>query len=321
VRLAPDRRRLGVLLVAGAVLGALSGVVGLILALGHNTHTIFGDQFLASTSTNNSLLRVAMPGLGIGFMLLWLLTLWLIRGRWPRWVWIVCVTWILVDIVISQTRDLWVIGVLALVLVMLVAGPRVRGRLVIALVLVAAVIAIVVAVPQGGGTGSTPLSPIVARAGTILNPQALSKSSSATDRDYEDRNGWRTAKHHLAIGIGPGVPYGATVGTGSGAAVGVTPRLFLQNQYLYLLLITGIPGVAAWILFLLATMRNAWTAGAPVESRMLGIGVLAQALTAILILSYTDSGWLTALGLVAGAIFLLRPQAGMQKRYVQRASA
>jgi O-antigen ligase len=187
-------------------------------------------------------------------------------------------------------------------------------------VVLSAAIAILVALPQGGGTGSTPLSPIAARASTILNPKAIEESSSASDRNYEDQEGWATATHHLAIGIGPGVPYGATIGTGSGSALGIAPRLFLQNQYLYLLVITGIPGITMWMLFVLATIRNAWIAGAPTESRLLGIGVLAQSLTAIVMLSLTDESWLTALALIAGAIFVLRPHAATRPRPIPQAA-
>ncbi len=309
VRLVPDRRRLGVLILAGIILGALSGIVGLVLALSGNTHSVFqdaGNQVLVPSSIG-SLLRVRMPGLGLGFMLLWVAVVWLIRGRRPKWVWAISIPWILVDILVSQNRNMWVLGVLSLVLVMLVAGPRVRGRVVTSLVVLAAAIAVVVAAPQGGGAGPTPLAPIIARASTILSPREVSESSSASDRSYEDRIGWATAQHHLAIGIGPGVSYGATIGSGSGSSITLTPRLFLQNQYLYLLVITGIPGVAAWMLFLLATLRNAFVRGSPLESRLLGIGVLALSLTAIVMLSFTDGGFLISLALCASATFLLRP--------------
>ena len=152
VRLFPDRRSLGVLLTAGIVLGAISGVVGLVLALSGNLHSIFqdpGGQVLV-TSSVGSLLRVRMPGLALGFMLLWVLLVWIARGRGPRWLWWVCLPWILVDILVSQNRNMWVVGTLSLVLVMLIAGPRVRGRLVGSLVLLAVAIAVLVAAPRGG---------------------------------------------------------------------------------------------------------------------------------------------------------------------------
>jgi hypothetical protein len=322
VRLAPDRRRLGVLLLAGIALGALSGIVGLVLALSGNTHSVFqdaGHQVLVPSSIG-SLLRVRMPGLALGFMLLWLAVVWLIRRRPPRWVWAVSIPWILVDVLVSQNRNMWVLGILSLVLVMLVAGPRVRGRVLTSLVVLAAAIAVLVAAPQGGGTGPTPLAPIIARASTILSPHEVQESSSASDRSYEDRLGWANAQHHLAIGIGPGVSYGATQMTGSGSSVTTVPRLFLQNQYLYLLVITGIPGVATWMLFLLATLRNAFVRGTPVESRVLGISVLALSLTAIVMLSFTDGGFLVSLALCAGALFLLRPSPALVPVPVRRSA-
>jgi O-antigen ligase len=249
-----------------------------------------------------------MPGLAMGYMLLWVALVWLVRGRGPKWVWAVSIPWILVDVLISQNRNMWVIGVLALVLVLLIAGPRVRGRVIVSLVVLAGAIAALVAFPSSGGTASTPLTPIITRASTILNPKAVSESSSASDRDYEDRTGWANAQHHLLIGIGPGVSYGATESTGSGSSVAIVPRLFLQNQYLYILVITGIPGIACWLLFLLSTLRDAWSRGTPLEARLLGISVLGVALTAIVQLSFTDGGYLTAIALCAGGIFVLRPE-------------
>ena len=309
VRLAPDRRRLGILLATGIALGALSGIVGLAVALSGDANSIFQASGNMVNAPGTSFLRVRMPGLGLAFMLLWVLVVWLIRNRRPRRLWMICLPWILIVILISQNRNMWVVDAVSLVLVILIAGPRVRGRLIISLVAMVAAIAVLIAVPPGGSTAPSPLTPMATRAATILNPTAVAASSSATDRDYEDHEGWATAKRNLAIGIGPGVSYGATIGTGSGSNVGVTARLFLQNQYLYLLVITGIPGVAAWILFLLATIRNAFIVGVPIESKMLGIGVFGLSLTAIVMLSFTDPGFLTALSLCAGAIYALRPAA------------
>jgi len=309
VRLAPDRRRLGILLAAGIMLGVLSGIVGLAVALSGDANTIFQSSGNMVNAPGTSFLRVRMPGLGLGFMLLWVLVVWLIRNRRPHRLWIICLPWVLIVILISQNRNMWVVDAFSLVLVMLIAGPRVRGRLIISLVALVAAIAVLIVVPLGGSTAPSPLTPIVARASTLLNPRAVQASSSASDRDYEDQQGWATAKRNLAIGIGPGVSYGATIGTGSGDTVSYTARLFLQNQYLYLLVITGIPGVVAWILFLLTTIRNAFIVGVPIESKMLGIGVFGLSLTAIVMLSFTDASYLTALSLCAGAIFALRPAA------------
>ena len=310
VRLFPDRRSLGVVLTAGVVLGAISGIVGLVLAVSGNPNVIFqdsGHQVLTSSGVG-SLLRVRMPGLALGFMLLWMLLVWIARGRQPRWLWWACLPWILIVILVSQNRNMWISGVLSLALVMLVAGPRVRGRLIASLVLVVAAVAILVAAPSGG-SGTTPLQPIITRASTLLNPSKVTGSSSLTDRGTEDKYGWADAQHHLVFGIGPGVSYGDTIGTGGiNDPYATGARLYLQNQYLYILLITGIPGIAAFMLFLLITLRSALIRGAPIESRLLGIGVFALMLTAIVMLSYTDDSFLTALALVAGAIFALRPK-------------
>jgi hypothetical protein len=54
---------------------------------------------------------------------------------------------------------------------------------------------------------------------------------------------------------------------------------------------------------------------------MLGIGVLALSLTAIVQLSFTDDSYVIALGLVAGAIAALRPPGGERSRADAHADA
>lgn len=313
VRLAPDRHGLGVLLIGGLVLGAISGIVGLVLALGGNLHSVFqdpGNQALTAGSAG-SLLRVRMPGLGLGFMLLWVVLLWLTRRRKPRWLWWGCLPGILLVIAISQNRNMWVAGSVGLLLVMLVSGARTRGRLVAAIVVLIAGIAISVAAPPGGQSGPTPLQPIVKRAATILSPSEIGKSASAQDREREIRVGWPVARRNLLIGIGPGVPYGLMVVSDLGNGLhSISPQLFLHNQYLYLLMITGIPGLLSFLLFVAITLQGAFIRGAPRESSMLGIGVIALMLTAAVMLSLTDGSSLVVLALAAGAIFALRPRAG-----------
>jgi O-antigen ligase len=308
IRLFPDRRSLGILLTAGLVIGAMSGILGAFLALTHNTSQLFIDPGNNVATPGTSLMRVRMPGLGMGFMLLGVGLVWIARSRRPLSLWWVCVLCILIDILVSQNRNMWLSGAFAFVLVLLVAGPRVRGRLLIGLALIVAAIALLIAVPQGNSVGTTPLQPIISRASTLLNPGKLAGSSSLSDRAYEDRHALPDAEHHLLIGIGPGVPYGAALNTGTSQdPFATTARLFVQNQYLYILLITGAPGAAAFLLFLFATLGNAFKRGVPVESRVLGVAVIALMLTAIVMLSFTSESYLVPLGLVSGVIFALRP--------------
>lgn len=313
VRLAPDRHGLGVLLTGGLALGAISGIVGLALALSGNLHSVFqdsGNQVLTAGSAG-SLLRVRMPGLGVGFVLLWVMLLWVTRRREPRWLWWGCLPGILLVIAVSQNRNMWVAGSVGLLLVMLVSGARTRGRLVAAIVVLIAGIAISIAAPPGAQSGPTPLQPIVKRASTILNPSEISNSASAQDREREIRVGWSVARRNLLIGIGPGVPYGLLVVNDLGNGLHtILPQLFLHNQYLYLLMITGIPGLLSFLLFVAITLHGAFIRGAPRESSMLGIGVIALMLTAAVMLSLTDGSFLVVLALAAGAIFGLRPRAG-----------
>lgn len=321
VRLLPDRRRLGIVVTAGIALGAISGVVGVVLAVAGNVNGVFqdsGHQALVPSMVG-SLLRVRMPGLGLGYMLLWLALLWLARGRGPRLLWWICLPCMLLDILVSQNRNMWVLGVLSLVAVMVIAGPRTRGRLITALVVLVAGIAVLIQAPQ---SGPSPLQPVLSRASTLLNPSEISQSDSARDRKIEDHYAWADARHHLLIGIGPGVSYGLIVRVSHGNNQYATgPKLYVQVQWLYVLLVTGIPGTLSLLAFFVVTLRSAWIRGAPIESRVLGIGVLALMLTALVEISLTDEGFLSALALVAGAIFVLRPPVDRGRGGVPRATA
>lgn len=73
------------------------------------------------------------------------------------------------------------------------------------------------------------------------------------------------------------MPYGllAVQDLGNGLH-SVSPHLFPHNQYLYLLMITGIPGLLSFLLFVAISLHGAFIPGAPRESSMLGIGVIAR---------------------------------------------
>jgi O-antigen ligase len=312
IRLIRDRHDLAILLTGGLVLGAISGVVGVVLAVSGHLNSIFqdsGNQVL--TGTAGSLLRVRMPGLGLGFMLLWLMLAWMVAGRRPRKLWWACLPGVLLVVLVSQNRNMWVAGIVALLLMMLVSGTRMRGRFLAAFAILAAAVVILFAVPASGGGGSSPIQPIVSRASTILNPSEIGQSASAKGREMETQIAWAKARHNLIIGIGPGVPFGMTAVENLGDGLhDEVPQLFLHNQYLYLLLITGIPGLLSFVAFLILIVRSAFGGGVPFESRFLGIGVVALMLTAFVMISLTDPSFLSALALVAGAIFTLNRGTG-----------
>ena len=52
------------------------------------------------------------------------------------------------------------------------------------------------------------MQPIVKRGATILNPGKTEKESSLQDRDQETSEAWETARDHLLLGVGAGVPFG-----------------------------------------------------------------------------------------------------------------
>jgi O-antigen ligase len=307
IRLCPDRRTLAILLTAGIVLGAISGVVGAWLAIDGHVSGIFagsGMQVLV-TNTAGSLRRVRMPGLGLGYMLLWLALLWLTRSRRPKLLWAVCVPLTVLVILVSQYRDMWVLSVMGLVWMMLVSGARSRGRLIAGLVVILAGVAILLELPQ---SGPTPLKPIIQRGTTLLNPHEVAKSQSATDRSVEDHYAFADFKRHPLLGIGPGVPYGSLVASPVGNdQVEVQERLYVENQWMYLLLITGVVGTVCMFAFFALALRYAFIRGGSVDARMLGIGVFALMITSIILLSLSTESFCAPLALCAGGIWVLRP--------------
>jgi O-antigen ligase len=309
VRLFPERRELLRLLGVAALIGGVTGFVALLFGVGVSPDALFSDpgHTAVADDASSALRRVRLPGLALSFGLLWLVILFIARGVRPRWLWWLCLAGCLLDVLVSQNRNMWIAGLAGLAMMLVVTGPRVRSRIVASVVVLGAALALLVLLPQTSASTSSALQPIVERGETLLNPGKVEEESSLQDRENETRAAWANAQDHLLIGIAPGVSWGLyIIDKSSGAAV-ATPQLFLHNQYLYILVITGIPGLLLLLLFLSRTAFDglADPRRAPVEA-MLGIAVVAFMLTAVVMLSLSDTSYLVAIALLAGSISALR---------------
>ncbi len=306
VRLFPEPRERRLLLTGGVAVGAVAGFVALIVALGAgigDTLSGGGETIVKEEEGAAGLLRVRLAGLSMAYALFWFAVVRLltaVQGR--RLGWGLGLGGMVLAIAISFNRNMWLGLIAGLVLMMVIGGPFVRNRLTAAIAVSLA--GIVLLASLGSATDSRVLDPVVKRGSTLFNPRKVQQSSSLADRGQETRVAWPKAQRHPVTGIGPGVNFGVYnldfVGPHS---VKVEPQLFLHNQYLYLLLICGVPGLTAFLLFLLIPVARAFRR-APVDPAITacGVGIAMIMISSIVAIYFSVEDMTTVLGLLTGVI-------------------
>lgn len=306
VRLFPRPEQRRQLLAGAAVLAALAGVVALFVALGAgigDTLKGSGETIVKEEEGAAGLLRVRLAGLSAAYALFWYAAVRLTnapRGR--RLAWSLVLAGMAIAIAVSFNRNMWLGLIAGLALMMVVGGPLVRSRLTAALAVAAA--GIVLLASFGSATDSRVLEPVVQRGSTLFNPRRVEASSSLTDRERESRVAWPVARRNALLGIGPGVEFGVFnfefVGPHS---VKVEPQLFLHNQYLYLLLICGVPGLIAFLLFLAIPVLRSFRRQ-PIEPTIVacGVGIAMIMISSIVAIYFSTEDMTVMLGLLAGVI-------------------
>lgn len=306
VRLFPGAEERRALLAGAATIAAAAGVVALLVSLGSSVGDALkgeGTQIVREEEGLPGLLRVRLAGLSLGYGLFWYVTVRIAAaptGR--RWPWVLALGAIALGIAVSFNRNMWIGLLVGLALMLLLGGPLVRARLASALAVGAA--GIVLLASLGSTTESRVLDPVVKRGATLFNPSQVSTESSLTDREQETRIAWQTAQSNLLLGVGPGAPFGVNnlefVGPRS---ILVEPQLFLHNQYLYLLLIGGIPGLAAFLLFLgIPTVRSFTRTPRDPAVLACGVGVAMIMVSSIVAIYFSVEDMTAVLGLLTGAI-------------------
>jgi O-antigen ligase len=309
VRLVPDRATLLRVLACAAALGAVTGVVSLLVALTSGESSFLQDPsktIVTSDQGIGSIERVRMPGLALSYILFWF-TMTRLGSAAPgrRLVWWGIALGNVIAIAISFNRNMW-IGLIIGLGVMLVAGGRqFRGRVVGALAIGAAAIALVVfSGPQS--SERSPLTPLAKRATTLLHPRETAGEQSLRDRGAESTLAWRAVKHHLGSGIGAGVPWGTYGVQDLSPTLSVrTPQLYLHNQYLYLIVIGGIPALAALLGFFALVLRDCWRRRGDVVVIACGAGLMMVIVSSWVMISLSVRNWTLAIALACGAIAAL----------------
>lgn len=311
VRLFPSARDRRLLMLGTAVVAALTGLVALLVALGggfESTLQPAGMKLISPEEGVGSIARVRLAGLSAGYALFWYVIVQLVaRKGLPRLLWSLLLAGIAIDIAVSFNRNMWLGLAIGALLMAVLGGAMVRNRMAVGAAVAVAGLAVLM-VFGSSSTNNSVVQPIIKRGATILNPGKTSQESSLQDRAKETDKAWVTARQNLLLGVGAGAPFGVEVrqpiSTGS-FIIGIkqVPQTFLHNQYLYLLLIAGIPGLLAFVAFLGIPVVEA-SRRSPRDPAITacGVGIALIMISAVVAIYFTVEDMTAVLGLLAGVI-------------------
>jgi len=307
VRLFPTRAEAMRLAAAGAVVGGLTGALALFAAIGANLGPALAtatESFVTEGEGVGRLSRVRLPGLGLAYVLFWFAVIAFVESRGSRRIgWGLVLAGDVVGITLSFNRNMWIGLLLGLCLILLLARRSLRRRLAVGMAVIVAGIILTLVLPGAAGTGSA-VDPLVERGSTLLDPDELQEESSLQSRGDETERALEAAVDSPLIGIGVGVPFGTFYREQRSQGTYVrTAQRFLHNQYLYLVLIAGIPGLICFLVYVGSALRTAARrAGSDPRTAGLGVGLLTVATSALVAIYYSVPEMTAAVGLVTGVI-------------------
>ena len=305
IRLFPDRESLHRLMALAVAAAGLSGFVALAIALGIDLSSVLGRAATFYVNTDlglGGIPRIRLPGIAIGYPLFWYAALQIPSSRgFARLGWTLALLGITVNLAVSLNRNMWAGLLVGLVGLVILGGVRVRRPLAVGTTALVGAIAIIAI--AGVQLDRGPLAGFAERGETLLSPEQTTQENSLQDRGKETEQAWRTVQEHPVVGVGPGTPFGVYFDELQPSGdYKRTRQLFLHNQYLYVLLICGIPGLLAFLGFLTASVgsvrRRMWDAD--VIAWAVGVGMIA--LSAFVMISFADAASALAIGLLCGAI-------------------
>lgn len=306
VRLFPDRESLGRLMRVTVAAAGASGFIALAIAFGVNLDSVLGEAATYYVNTDlglGGIPRIRLPAVALAYPLFLYALLHIPRSRgFARLAWTLAVVGMGANLVLSLNRNMWIGLLLGLAVLMFLGGMRVRRPVWIGVLALVGAIAIVAI--AGVQVDRGPLAGFAERGQTLFSPQKTTSENSLQDRGKETEQAWRTIKQHPVIGIGPGAEFGVYFDELQPGGMGYkrTHQLFLHNQYLYLLLICGIPGLLAFLGFLTASVGRAWHYLWDIDVATWAVGVGMIALSAVVMISIADASSALAIGLLCGAI-------------------
>lgn len=304
----PEQRRL--LLTGAAVLAAVTGVVAAAVSIGYGFGLDLqeaGGQLIRE-GEGGSIDRVRLAGLSAGYALFWFCAVQIASQKGnARFFWTALLLGITLDIGVSLNRNMWLGLFFGALLMAVFGGAVIRNRMAAGAAVAVAGLAILMFFGSSTG-GDDVVQPLIKRGSTILNPGKTEKESSLQERAQETDEAWAVAKDHLVVGVGTGAPFGVytreAIFSGN-FIIGATviPQLFLHNQYLYLILIAGIPGLIAFLIFLGAPVLHA-VRRVPRDPPITacGIGIALIMISSVVAIYFTVEDMTAVLGLLAGVL-------------------
>lgn len=308
VRLCEDGAAARRLLAAGAAVAVLSAVVVVLLAYGDTLDDTFqdpGHQYISNQLGIQGFDRVRLPAVALAYALFFYAVAALIRARGIALAgWALTVVALTIHMALSLNRNMWVGVAAGIVLLLALWNTNTRARLVVGLAVTAIALTCLLSVGQVGSLNSI-LEPLAKRGSSVV--AGLDEGSSLRDRERETRKAWKTLGEHPVFGIGAGTSYGSFVSTPTNAGGFVrAPRRFVHNQYLYLALMAGIPGLLCFLVFLVSVLRKAFSrAHRGPDLVACGVGVTVFALSGVVMLSFSAYNFLTVLALLSGCIVVM----------------
>jgi O-antigen ligase len=303
IRLFPEREEHERLLAIAAGVAAVTGLVAVAMAVQVSLPGPLGEAAAAyADQAFGNLRRVRLPGVALAYALVWWSVLRLARTTGTaRLGWALAVAGITLNLALSFNRNMWVGAAIGLVLLLLFGGAAWRGRLSVGLAIaVAAVSAIALVGLQVDE--SSPVAPFVERGRTLLDPREVQREDSLQDRFGENDRAWEAIREHPLTGIGAGVHFGQYYNQQEEGTWRRREQLFLHNQYVYLLLVGGIPALVAFVVFLGGVVVRARRSLTEAGVAALAAGVLMIAVSAFVMISFAEANMALALALVAGAL-------------------
>jgi len=308
VRLCADAAAARRLLTAATAVAGLSVVLAIVLAYGDGLDETFQDpgfQYIRQEEGIQGFDRVRLPAVALAYGLLFYAVGALLRSRGIALVgWALSVTAFVIQLALSLNRNMWVGVAAGTAIVLALWSPKARGQLGMGLAVTAVALTCLLSLGQAGGLSSI-LEPFGERGLSVGS--GLRSESSLRDRERETREAWQRLGETPFIGIGAGTAYGSfTSAPTESGTFERAPRLFVHNQYLYLGLVAGIPGVLCFLFFLFVVLRKAFGAEhRPPDLVACGVGVTMFAISALVMLSFSAYNMLTAVALLCGCIVVI----------------
>jgi O-antigen ligase len=208
-----------------------------------------------------------------------------------------------VAILLSFNRNMWLGLAFGLALMMVLAGPRLRYQLVVGVVLAVGAVVGMFSLPTQVAS-SAQLGAVLERATTLLSPQHLGQESSLQDRARETDTAWHTFERHPIRGVGPGTDFGVRYNFNAGQGIWLTGvQRFMHNQWLWMLIIGGIPALVACVVFLGSAIVLAWRLPQrSLSQTALGVGLGMTALSAFVMISLSTYEFCLIVGVVSAVI-------------------